>query len=88
MVLESVKSCSMAPTSASLGVLVRKRPVILCMRCIARWLQLRVVPCWGVGKGQLENKRYVNQMRVSSARALASGGCAVCHGVGGGGEDV
>jgi len=33
---ESVKSFSMASTSASLGVLVRKRPVILCMRCILR----------------------------------------------------
>lgn len=36
MALESLKSCSMASTSASLGVLVRKRPVILCMRCILR----------------------------------------------------
>ncbi len=36
MVCESVKSCSIASTSASLGVLVRKRPVILCMRCILR----------------------------------------------------
>lgn len=34
MALESLKSCSIASTSASLGVLVRKRPVIRCMRCI------------------------------------------------------
>jgi hypothetical protein len=34
MTLESSKSLSMASTSASLGVRVRKRPVNLCMRCI------------------------------------------------------
>lgn len=34
MTLESLKSLSMASTSASLGVRVKKRPVNLCMRCI------------------------------------------------------
>jgi hypothetical protein len=36
IVFESLKSFNIASTSASLGVLVRKRPVILCMRCISR----------------------------------------------------
>ena len=46
IILESSKSLSMASTSASLGVRVMKRPVILCMRCILGGRQqLRAAEC-------------------------------------------
>jgi hypothetical protein len=75
MVCESVKSFSMASTSASLGVLVRKRPVILCMRCILQWDDSdRVRRGPEVRRGQ-NDTRY-GQRAVGNACASASGGCA------------
>ena len=75
IVLESLKSFNMDSTSASLGVLVRKRPVILCMRCILRREGSNCV------RGRPEVRRGQNnpsngQQAVSNARASTSGGCA------------